>query len=118
MSDAGVAQYLDEAAESVLAGDGLVLDERDPDVPLPLRDLWGFYRALAVDRPWILRGAVAAELWGASLLLRKRSFGARSAGVLLLADAVGELFLQAYARRHTDEDGRLVLPPRPRDTSA
>lgn len=105
--------YLDQAAEAVLAGDGLVLDERDPQVPLAVRDLWGFYRAIAVERPWVLRGVVALEGVAAVTLLRRSSTLARFTGVLLAVDAVGELFLQAYARRHTDDAGRLVLPPRP-----
>ena len=113
-----VESYLDRATEAVLAGDGLVVDERDPDIPLPVRDLWGFYSAVAVERPWILRSFVAAELGGALLLLRRGSALSMFAGVLLVTDAVGELFAQAYARRHTDDSGRLVLPPRPRDRSA
>lgn len=118
MSGTGVGKYLDRASEAVLGGDGLVIDEKDPEIPVPVRDTWGFYRAIAVDRPWILQGIVAAEV-GAALLLRRRArrgstlaaFGA----VLLVTDAVGELLTQAYARRHTDDQGRLVLPPRPRD---
>ncbi|MGC5615473.1 hypothetical protein [Georgenia sp. Z1491] len=109
-----VDEYLDRAAEAVLAGDGLVVDERDPQIPLPVRDLWGFYRSVAVDRPWIARTVVAAEVGAAILLARRGSALGRIGSVLLVVDAVGELVTQAYARRHTDAAGRLVLPPRPR----
>ena len=80
---ASTDEYLDRATEALLAGDGLVLDERDPEIPLAVRDLWGFYRAIAVERPWVLRGLVALEGVTALALLRRSSTLARLAGVVL-----------------------------------
>jgi hypothetical protein len=117
------AEFADLASEALIAGDGLVVDERDPRVPQPVRDLWGFYRTVAIDRPWILRGVAIAEVATAALLVR-RSRAARRSGrsrgllpafgaVALVSDAAAEMLMAAYLGRRTDSKGNLVIPPRP-----
>ncbi|WP_454778612.1 hypothetical protein [Georgenia muralis] len=81
---------------------------------------WRTYRGIAVDRPWVMRGATATEaLIGAAALTtalrsagRTRRVGA-AVGAWMLVDAAAELAAARWVSRHTTPEGRFLPPGGP-----